>query len=71
MKTGLRVKKGAPERVCYKAILSGSVCSVRPGNGNDHSVQDDDVDCDYDDDVFLYPQVNGSITKPPTCKAWS
>ena len=57
--------------MCYKAILSGSVCSVWPGNGNDHSVQDDDVDCDYDDDVFLYPQVNGSITKPPTFKAWS
>ena len=22
---------------------------------------DDNVDCDYDDDVLLYPQVNGSI----------
>ena len=65
--------------MCYKAILSGSVCSVKPGNGNDHSVQDDDVDCDYDDDVdcdydddvFLYPQINGSITTPPTFKGWS
>ena len=47
--------------MCYKAILSGSVCSVRPGNGNDHSVQDDDVDCDYDDDVSDHPCIENSL----------